>query len=505
MTLYYTDQSLPDTASPSLFLAGPTPRSGTTPSWRAGAIQRLEELAFEGAIFVPEWSDGHHLMDAVDQFEWDQHAMALADLVVFWVPRTMAQLPGLTTNIEFGRCIESRPADVLYGRPEGADATLYLDWLYREHTGREPASELGALLGQAVDRLRRRARATAGRSISHAGLSLAPLPGRRPERFTAALDYAQLSVVPQLSEIHPDEVRLDTRITRKTSSSLPFIASPMDSVMSETLARELLDHGGVAIWPATTGQPDVATTIARLCDRETHDPSRLGLLLSPDPATWAPFRQFLGTQIALVALDTLHHKPHMHLQAIARLADEFAGLQIISGNVVTGRDCEALVAAGADAIRVGMTAASINRGRALLGCGRSQGAAVMECARATAGLDVPIIADGGIASVADAVIAFALGADSAMMGRMFAAIEESAATTSLDEAGVPIKRYRGMSRPGLISDELVAEGSERAIPLAGSFDQVVGEWTSAVRLAIARSGQRSLEHFRQAAWLERRS
>ena len=97
-----------------------------------------------------------------------------------------------------------------------------------------------------------------------------------------------------------------------------------------------------------------------------------------------------------MALDTLHHSPHLHLAAVSGLKDRFPHLKIISGNIVHGDDCQALHEAGVDAVRVGMTSASINQGRALVGCGRKQAAAVKDCAEAASALDLPLIADGGI-------------------------------------------------------------------------------------------------------------
>lgn len=135
----------------SIFLAGPTPRGGDkSASWRPEAMRLLGEAGFKGVVFNPEPRGEFH-GDYADQIEWEQEKRAAADLILFWVPREMPDMPAFTTNVEFGEDYKS--GKVLYGRPDGAFKTQYLDTLYRQ-TGGEPASDLGVLVGQAVEFLK---------------------------------------------------------------------------------------------------------------------------------------------------------------------------------------------------------------------------------------------------------------------------------------------------------------------------------------------------------------
>lgn len=135
----------------SIFLAGPSPRGGDkSASWRPEAMRLLEEAGFKGVVFNPEPREEFQ-GDYLDQVEWEQEMRLAADIILFWVPREMPDMPAFTTNVEFGEDYKRRKA--LYGRPDWAFKTSYLDVLYRQ-TGREPASHLSDLIEQAIEFLK---------------------------------------------------------------------------------------------------------------------------------------------------------------------------------------------------------------------------------------------------------------------------------------------------------------------------------------------------------------
>ena len=151
MQIWYTGQKLPHHLPASIFLAGPTPRDTTIKSWRPGALDILKRLSFAGHVVVPEWADGEYYDDAVDQFEWDVTGLDKVSIILFWVPRKLTTMPGLTTNVEFGRYLSLTPQRVLYGRPDEADSIQYLDWLYEKQTNRPVINHLETLLVAAVN------------------------------------------------------------------------------------------------------------------------------------------------------------------------------------------------------------------------------------------------------------------------------------------------------------------------------------------------------------------
>jgi hypothetical protein len=146
MNVIFSDQPLA-VSQPSIFLAGPTPRSAEVPSWRLEALDILKSLAFAGTVLVPERHDWSSF-DYMNQVEWEYAGLESCSVIAFWVPRLLPDMPGFTTNVEFGRYVGS--GRCVYGRPDGAARTRYLDWLYWKVTGETPHSSLAGTLAAAV-------------------------------------------------------------------------------------------------------------------------------------------------------------------------------------------------------------------------------------------------------------------------------------------------------------------------------------------------------------------
>ncbi|KWT98497.1 MULTISPECIES: nucleoside 2-deoxyribosyltransferase domain-containing protein [unclassified Variovorax] len=116
----------------SIFLAGPTPRDAATKSWRPQALEILRGLDFDGKVFVPETVGGGLPPNTYDpQVQWEWQALNQATVVVFWVPRDVATLPGFTTNTEFGLLAAS--SKLLLGFPGDAQKMRYLDRLAQRY------------------------------------------------------------------------------------------------------------------------------------------------------------------------------------------------------------------------------------------------------------------------------------------------------------------------------------------------------------------------------------
>ena len=146
--LYVTDSPL-SRLTDAIFLAGPTPRDSEVVSWRPEAVKILGDLGFNGTVVIPEGRDAIFQRDYLHQVEWERLGLLYSRVVLFWVPRCMRSMPALTTNVEFGFCVASRPNAVIYGRPCGAFSTAYLDWMYNHYTGRHPKDTLANALNAA--------------------------------------------------------------------------------------------------------------------------------------------------------------------------------------------------------------------------------------------------------------------------------------------------------------------------------------------------------------------
>lgn len=132
MEVVYTGEEMPDVINKSIFLAGPTPRNNEEQeSWRPDALKLLEDMGFDGVVFVPENRDGEFKMNYDDQIDWEEKYLSVADCVLFWVPRDLTldskdfpKMAAFTTNVEWGKWEKS--GKVVFGAPKKAPKNDYL-------------------------------------------------------------------------------------------------------------------------------------------------------------------------------------------------------------------------------------------------------------------------------------------------------------------------------------------------------------------------------------------
>lgn len=145
----YAHQEAPKMVERSLFLVGPTPRQKTGgESWRPAMVAKLKAAGYDGVVYVPEPEDGNWSANYVDQLDWEQRHLFGCDLVLAWVPRDLATMPGFTTNVEFGQVLAS--GRLLYGRPEGAPKCRALDEYWRRQTGLPPLTTMDQMAALAA-------------------------------------------------------------------------------------------------------------------------------------------------------------------------------------------------------------------------------------------------------------------------------------------------------------------------------------------------------------------
>lgn len=123
MKVVYVGEEAPESLSKSIFLAGPTPRSKRTASWRPEALKILKELGYNGVVFVPEYRNGIKNCSYEEQIEWEEAGLNVADCIVFWVPRKLSNMPAFTTNDEWGAWKNS--GKVVFGAPPWAVKVQY--------------------------------------------------------------------------------------------------------------------------------------------------------------------------------------------------------------------------------------------------------------------------------------------------------------------------------------------------------------------------------------------
>jgi 8-oxo-dGTP pyrophosphatase MutT (NUDIX family) len=130
----YAGEEAPTSWQASIFLAGPTPRATTVASWRPAALAEIErQTRINGrlVVFIPEPRDGARYSGYDHQVAWETRYLAIADVILFWIPRQMETLPGLTTNVEFGRYEAS--GRLVLGSPPTAQHLTYLQTFARQY------------------------------------------------------------------------------------------------------------------------------------------------------------------------------------------------------------------------------------------------------------------------------------------------------------------------------------------------------------------------------------
>jgi len=152
MKIVYAPNEAPETVTKSVFLVGPTPRAETGgESWRPAMIEALRRARYDGVVYVPETEDKEWRHSYTDQIDWEQKYLHQCDVIIAWVPRDLETMPAFTTNVEFGEFVTS--GKLVYGRPDGAPKTRYLDALYEDATLSKPYRTLDELAMIAVRRI----------------------------------------------------------------------------------------------------------------------------------------------------------------------------------------------------------------------------------------------------------------------------------------------------------------------------------------------------------------
>lgn len=159
MDIVYALEAVPQTYSKSIFLAGPSPRDESHENWRESALEMLVEANYDGVVFVPLPRDGAWTYDYTSQIKWETKCLGIADVILFWVPRDMETLPGLTTNVEFGNWFDS--GKCVLGAPSSAVKMRYL--YHQANSEHVPQSHtLRSTVKNAMDKIGEGAKRTAG-------------------------------------------------------------------------------------------------------------------------------------------------------------------------------------------------------------------------------------------------------------------------------------------------------------------------------------------------------
>jgi IMP dehydrogenase len=233
---------------------------------------------------------------------------------------------------------------------------------------------------------------------------------------------------------------------------------------------------------------------------------RVGAAVGPTDDMDERLEALMKAGVDVIVIDTAHGHSQGVLDAVRAIKANYKGLELIAGNIATAEAAEALIEAGADAIKVGIGPGSICTTRVVAGVGVPQITAISNCAAVARRYGIPVIADGGIKYSGDLPKAVAAGADIIMIGSLFAGTEESPGDTILYQ-GRAYKSYRGMGSIGAMKQgskdryfqgdvesevKLVPEGIEGMVQLRGPLSANIHQLVGGLRAGMGYTGCRTL-------------
>ncbi|MDH5289153.1 MAG: IMP dehydrogenase [Acidimicrobiia bacterium] len=347
------------------------------------------------------------------------------------------------------------------------------------------------------------------------------------------LTFDDVLLVPQRSSIRSrKDISLETQLTRRLRLGMPIVSANMDTVTETEMAAAMAVMGGAGIIHRFLSVDVQAEMVSRAKAKATaaieamaasaNGSGRAAVAVDRSPIVGAAVgtdHDAIDRSAALVAagadvlvLDIAHGHADHAIETVRQLKAAFPGTDVIAGNVATRAGAEELVAAGADAIKVGVGPGGVCTTRLVAGVGVPQLTAIADCSRLSdaEGNLVPVIADGGIRYSGDIAKALAAGASSVMIGSLFAGTTESPGDVEQSSRGL-VKRVRGMAsfealearaaRSGAHADadaseeyfeQRAAEGVEGTVPYQGKVGRVVGRLLGGVRSGMSYSNARSI-------------
>jgi len=208
------------------------------------------------------------------------------------------------------------------------------------------------------------------------------------------LTYDDVLLLPDASDVVPSEVNTSTRLTRGINLRIPVVSSAMDTVTESTMAIAMAHAGGIGIIHRNLPVEDQVKHV--LAVKKANTEYLVGAAVGVGDDGFHRALELIKVGVDVVVVDTAHGHHRAVLEAIERIKAAHPEIQIIGGNVATRAGAQALINAGADAVKVGVGPGSICTTRVVAGVGVPQVTAIMEAHKACVKAEVPLIADGGL-------------------------------------------------------------------------------------------------------------
>jgi IMP dehydrogenase len=320
------------------------------------------------------------------------------------------------------------------------------------------------------------------------------------------LTFDDVLLVPRRSTVRSRGlVSVSTQLSRNISIGIPIVAANMDTVCESEMAISLGRLGGIGIVHRFLTIEQQAAQIARV----KAEGVLVGAAVGTDNDSIERAQAMVAVGVDVLVLDIAHGHSDHAIDTVVALKKKFRSTDLIAGNVATREGAEDLARAGADAVKVGVGPGGVCTTRLVAGVGVPQLTAVSDCS----GLEVPVIADGGIRTSGDISKALAAGAQSVMIGSMFAGTKESPGEIEQSPHGL-VKRVRGMAsfealerrahREGTEFDaeyfeQRAPEGVEGTVAYKGSLGPLVQKLLAGVRSSMSYLNATTISEFQSNA------
>jgi IMP dehydrogenase len=316
------------------------------------------------------------------------------------------------------------------------------------------------------------------------------------------LSYGDVLLVPKRSPVDSrDDVDLSTALTPTVGLDTPLVSAAMDTVTEADLAVELGRTGGFGVVHRFLTPEEQAAQVEQVASAG----EQVGAAIGINEDYVARGAAVIAAGVDALVVDVAHGHLERTLTAVEALAEEFPDTDLVAGNVATPAGVEDLAAAGADCVKVGIGPGSHCTTRKVAGAGVPQLTAVDDCAAVAEDLDVTLCADGGIRTSGDAVKALMAGADTVMLGSLFAGTAEAPGTV-VEVEGTTYKRSRGMAttaaardREDKQDDVSAAEGVEALTPYKGPVADLAEEFCAGIRSGLSYCGGHTVPEARRKA------
>jgi len=317
------------------------------------------------------------------------------------------------------------------------------------------------------------------------------------DQIRRAYTFDDVALVPQYNNVPSrTEPLLETWLTKNRKVKIPLVCSNMDTAISEELAEILIEEGSVPIFHRFTDLEDQKKWVKKFGQNT---------FISCGIHKIDHIKELLDLGAAGLCIDVAHGHSEKMFHYIEKIKKSHPDKEVIAGNVCTAMAYHDLVNAGADAVKVGIGPGAACTTRVVTGFGVPQFSAIYDCAQIAEKLRVPLIADGGIRTSRDVVLALAAGASTVMIGKLFALTNESSAPKKETESGY-LAKYRGQASEdfqsdfyGGLKDKTVAEGIDFWAEVSGSAKDLINTLLGGLRSGLTYGGARNIKELQRKA------